>query len=144
MKKFISVAVIVISLSISYFFAYFLPQYLKEKEVSKRIMECRKLVDERFEKDKAEVADLPITAGPIIPWAYQAHYNSKLNECICSEESHQGANSYYSLYDLYSNTLLDSYSSGPAIPKTTVNPNIDAFGNFVKENIRGQVGLPLF
>ena len=113
MKKWISVTVIIVSLSLPYFFAYFLPQYLKEKEVFKRTMECRKLVEEQFEKDKAEAAGLPLTAGPVIPLEYQAHYNSKLNKCICYEECNWGTIRRYFLYDLYSNVQLAQFYSGP-------------------------------
>jgi hypothetical protein len=133
MKKLMVASVLVASLTVSYFFAFFLPQYFKEKEVSKKTTACRKLAEDRFEKNKKEVADIPLAVGSIIPWAYQVHYNSKLNECIYYEECHEGANFYYYLYDLYSNRLLNSYSSGPGIPKPFVNPNIDAFGDFLRE-----------
>lgn len=109
LKIIASLGVLMIGISVSFFFIFFLPNYIKNKELNRRIVECRNMAEQRYKDTKKEHIEGDESN-------YQSHYNQKLNQCIYYEENYNmGApekSRFSFLFDLYSNTQLDSCFPG--------------------------------
>ena len=108
------------ALSASFFFVYFLPNFMEGRELNRRILECRKLAEERYSKNVLENENNQKLFSGTVSYAdmvwpsmnYTAHYNAKLRKCIyCKVNTRARGNptQISAIYDLYSNQFLQGF-----------------------------------
>ncbi|MEI6042528.1 MAG: hypothetical protein WCQ00_03100 [bacterium] len=110
LQKAVNTALIVISLSVGYYFIWYLPRQDKRetteqtrKEEIANIQKCEQIGSERFEKDKKELRDGIMNS--------EYRFNKETNQCLY-KGGYIGSNivTQY-IYDLYTNKEIVSYSA---------------------------------
>ena len=105
LKTMITIGIVVVSLSIGYYFVFFLPKIQRNELILKKQIECQKDGTILYEKEKKRVE-----IGEDIMFSPSFKFSSKLNTCLYKGGFIQGNLINWYILDVYSNKPLAGYT----------------------------------
>jgi hypothetical protein len=105
----IALTVVTVGIAAAHYFLYYLPRAEREKEIHRRMVECR----EMCAKLDAEIHPAGAKAEGAVASPFEFHYNAKLNKCFyCGRStvvSGDRMDQMITIVDVYSNKELANY-----------------------------------
>jgi hypothetical protein len=100
-KNALSLAVIIIALSVGYYFAIFLPSNKQAETLSSNKSKCAQAADNVFSAYKKDGA-----SGPTFSSNFTSHYNTKLDKCFVEITDNSSVSTGVSISDAIENREL--------------------------------------